>query len=366
MPDELTVDSGALIFATLADVYLSSGMVDEAVSILKDGLSRNPSYTLAKIILGRAYYMKGDYDEALKILNQTYQDAPDSENLNLYLGHCYKKTGKQDEAFKYYQATLKINPQNKEAKQEMEQLDVKAVPEEPAKPEEPTVDETVVQIVEEARAVGEREEPTIVPHVADLEDERKPEPAVEKPPEPVREEPPVKAPEYTIATPVAAEPPKKAEPEVIAPVQPASPPAEEPVTTAPPVAESMSEPPLPTTIPLASLDEPIQRLLKNKTVRGALVCSKDGLPIQSYGEKRTDLDEMSAVIGAIYNEAQDSFTFLKEGDLEKFIIEKGDETLCVITAGDNLLVVITQPETKPGLVFVYARKIIDEIRELLG
>ncbi|UCC12371.1 MAG: tetratricopeptide repeat protein [candidate division WOR-3 bacterium] len=364
MPDELTVDSGALIFATLADVYLSSGMVDEAISILKDGLSRNPSYTLAKIILGRAYYMKGDYDEALKILNQTYQDAPESENLNLYLGHCYKKAGKQDEAVKFYKATLKINPQNKEAKQEMEQLDVKAVPEEPVEPEVPAVDETVVQIVEEARAIGEREEPTIVPHVADLEEVRKPEPTVEKPPqppgpEPVKEEFPVKAPEPIVAAPVAAEPPKKTEPEVIAPVQPAVPHAEEPVPVAP-------EPTTAGSIPLASLDEPMHRLLKNKTVRGALVCSKDGLPIQSYGEKRTDLDEMSAVIGAIYNEAQDSFTFLKEGDLEKFIIEKGDETLCVITAGDNLLVVITQPETKPGLVFVYARKIIDEIRELLG
>lgn len=364
MPDELTVDSGALIFATLADVYLSSGMVDEAISILKDGLSRNPSYTLAKIILGRAYYMKGDYEEALKTLNQTYQDAPDSENLNLYLGHCYKKTGKQDEALKFYKATLKINPQNKEAKQEMEQLDVEAVPEEPAKPEAPAVDETVVQIVEEARAVGEREEPTIVPHVADLEEVQKPEPAVEKPPqppepEPVTEEPPIKTPEPIVAAPVAAEPPKEKEPEVIAPAQPAAPPATEPESAAP-------QPAVPVSIPLASLDEPMQRLLKNKTVRGTLVCSKDGLPIQSYGEKRTDLDEMSAVIGAIYNEAQDSFTFLKEGDLEKFIIEKGDETLCVITAGDNLLVVITQPETKPGLVFVYARKIIDEIRELLG
>jgi predicted regulator of Ras-like GTPase activity (Roadblock/LC7/MglB family) len=365
MPDELTVDSGALIFATLADVYLSSGMIDEAISILKDGLSRNPSYTLAKIILGRAYYMKGDCDEALKVLNQAYQDAPDSENLNLYLGHCYKKNDKLDEAVKYYEAALKINPQNKDAKQELEQLRVEHVPEPAEKPEEPTVEETVIQIVEEARAIGEREEPSIVPHVADVEDTPKPEPVVEKPPEPpasvpepVREEAPVKEPEPPVAAPVKEEVPEKQEEIRI----------KEPVRPAPPVEKPAPapQPPAPASIPLASLDEPMQRLLRNKTVRGALVCSKDGLPIQAYGEERTDLDEVSAVIAAIYNEAQDSFAFLKEGDLEKFIIETTDETLCVITAGDNLLVVVTQPETKPGLVFVYARKIIDEIRELLG
>jgi predicted regulator of Ras-like GTPase activity (Roadblock/LC7/MglB family) len=342
MPDELTIDSGALIFATLADVYLSSGMIDEAISILKDGLSRNPSYTLAKIILGRAHYMKGDYDEALKILNQTYQ-----------------KSGKLDEALIFYEATLKINPQNKEANQEMEQLKAEHVPVQPAQPEEPTVEETVVQIVEEARVIGERAEPSVVPHVADVQEKPKQEPVVEKPPEPpapepVREEIPVKEEKPAVSAPVREEVPvKKAVPEV------AAPPVEKPAPAAP-------QPPAPTSIPLASLDEPMQRLLRNKTVRGTLVCSKDGLPIQSYGEKRTDLDEVSAVIAAIYHEAQDSFTFLKEGDLEKFIIEKDDETLCVITAGDNLLVVITQPETKPGLVFVYARKIIDEIRELLG
>ncbi|GAI43652.1 unnamed protein product [marine sediment metagenome] len=75
MSDELAMDSGALIFATLADVYLSSGMVDEAISILKDGLSRNPTYTLAKLMLGRAYYMKGDIKEAVKILEGIYDDA---------------------------------------------------------------------------------------------------------------------------------------------------------------------------------------------------------------------------------------------------------------------------------------------------
>ncbi len=119
-------------------------------------------------------------------------------------------------------------------------------------------------------------------------------------------------------------------------------------------------------VPFESLDKPMSRLLGIKTVKGAFICSNDGLLIQDYCKARADTEEMCAMIAAIYNEAEQSFKFLKEGGVEKFIIEKGDETICVITAGESLLTVITHPETKAGLVFVYARKIIDEIREILG
>ena len=288
MPDELAIDSGALIFATLADVYLSSGMVDEAISILQDGLSRNPTYTLAKIILGRAYYMKGDIKEAIKILEGTYDDAKDSENTNLYLGHCYKKLGEIDKALKYYETVHKINPENKEAKQGIEALKT-----EPVKAAEVKVEEV---------------------------------------PEPVRVE----------------------EVKVEEPTQPME------------AAEVKVEEPTEFEVPLESLKKPVNRLLGIKTVKGAFICSKDGLLIENYYKGRTDIDEICAMIAAIHNEAEESFKFLKEGYVEKFIIEKEEETICVIATGASLLTVITQSEVKPGLVFVYARKIIDEIREILG
>ncbi|MCK4755643.1 roadblock/LC7 domain-containing protein, partial [candidate division WOR-3 bacterium] len=119
-------------------------------------------------------------------------------------------------------------------------------------------------------------------------------------------------------------------------------------------------------VPLESLKKPVNRLLGIKTVKGAFICSKDGLLIENYYKDRTDIDEICAMIAAIHNEAEESFKFLKEGYVEKFIIEKEEETICVIATGASLLTVITQSEVKPGLVFVYARKIIDEIREILG
>ncbi|MGQ9817118.1 MAG: tetratricopeptide repeat protein, partial [bacterium] len=163
MPDELAMDSKALIFATLADVYLSSGMIDEAISILKDGLSRNPNYTLAKIILGRAYYLKGDTEQALKTLEEIYEEAKESENENLYLGHIHKKLGDYEKAVKFYEATLRINPENKEAKQELSLLSPKKEVEEPVVKPEVEVKKTVEQITPEMVAIPKEEQ--LIPEV---------------------------------------------------------------------------------------------------------------------------------------------------------------------------------------------------------
>ena len=110
----------------------------------------------------------------------------------------------------------------------------------------------------------------------------------------------------------------------------------------------------------------MKKLTDIKSVKGAFILSRDGLLIQSYYQNREDIEEISALIAGIFNDADNAFRFLKSGNLKKFIIEKSDETFCVITAGESLLCIITKPEAKPGLVFVYARKIIEEIRRILG
>lgn len=299
MADELVIDSKALIFATLADVYLSSGMVDEAISILKDGLTRNPDYILAKIILGRAYYLKGETEEAIKILEEIYESAKTSETENLYLGHCYKKKGNYDKAIGYYEATLKINPENKEAMQELEMLRPK-----PVAPQETRIEKPGAEIPEK----------NLAPEM------------------------------------------------IVVPKEEVIPTAELPELELKPIPEKEVEIPS----PLEALNEPMGRLLKIKTVKGTFILSRDGLVIQNYYPQKDDLEEICALIAGVFNEADEAFKFLRCGPLERCIIEKKDETICVITAGESLLCVITRPEAKPGLVFVYARQIIDEIRKILG
>lgn len=395
MSGDLTMDSGALIFATLADVYLSSGMTDEAISILKDGLSRNPTYSLAKVILGRAYYINGDIEESLKTLEGNYEELKDSENTNLYIGHCYKKLGELEKAAEYYNIALKINPENEDAKQELEAL----VPESKqvvidkgedtaassAKDEEEIIEERAVTSGKDEAVIG-----VALPLGTQEVIETQPEPMaeesekVEVEPKRVAEEPVETIPEPTIeeqpkleAQPVIDEPEKvEVEPKRA---------AEEETEKTPALAEAEQEiePPLVleekkeeqkavTTLepekafPLEALEKPMKRLLNMEAVKGAFICSKDGLLIHNYYEECGDIELISAMIAAIHNEAEESFKFLKDGSVDKFIIDKIEYPICVITAGESLLTVVTQPDAKPGLVFVYARKIIEEISEILG
>ncbi len=421
MSGDLTMDSGALIFATLADVYLSSGMTDEAISILKDGLSRNPTYSLAKVILGRAYYIKGDIEESLKTLEGNYEELKDSENTNLYIGHCYKKLGELEKAAEYYNITLEINPENKNAKQELEAL----VPESkqvvidkgeeiaafPAKDEEEIIEETAVTSTKDESVIGvalplgtqeviETQPEPLAEETEKIEVEPKraaeepvetiPEPTIEEQPkiktQPVIEEPekvevePKRAAEEPVETtpePTIEEPEKlEVEPKRAAEEETEKTPAlaevEQEIEQPGVLEEKKEEQKAVTTpepekaFPLETLEKPMKRLLNMKAVKGAFICSKDGLLIHNYYEECGDIELISAMIAAIHNEAEESFKFLKDGSVDKFIIDKIEYPICVIAAGESLLAVVTQPEAKPGLVFVYARKIIEEISEILG
>jgi predicted regulator of Ras-like GTPase activity (Roadblock/LC7/MglB family) len=337
MADELRVDSGALIFATLADVYISSGMIDEAISILKDGLVRNPNYQLAKVILGRAYYLKGEFDKAVGTLETIYEDIKEDESANLYLGHSYAKLGDNVNAKKFYEATLKINDGNTEALQALERLipdftpKTEAEPAEPAVTREPEVakdEEGMREVVlpSEPETAGQVESPISesieTMHTVELPDE-----APEVVPEKEKDE------ELTVESYVEELPEKKT------------------------AAES---------VPLEALDMPVERLLALDSVKSVFIATKDGLLIKNYGSDDGDVEVICASIAGICLDVDEAFRLLKRGGLTRCIIEKADETICVMAVGDSLLIVITKVEAKPGLVFVYARKIIDEIEEILG
>ncbi|UCD04834.1 MAG: tetratricopeptide repeat protein [candidate division WOR-3 bacterium] len=324
MADELRVDSGALIFATLADVYISSGMIDEAISILKDGLIRNPNYHLAKVILGRAYYLKGEYDKAVETLEKIYGDIKDDESANLYLGHSYLKMGDNVKAKEFYENTLKINDGNTEALQALERLIPDFAPEsevhmaEPAgggEPEAAEVEEVAHEVVLPSESLGAVRE-------------------VELPSESQEEIQEKETGEELMIDSFVQDLPER---------------------------ELVTE-----SVPLEALDKPVERLLALESVKDVFIATKDGLLIKNYAKDDSDVEVICASIAGICLDVDEAFRLLKRGGLTRCIIEKADETICVMAVGDSLLIVITKVEAKPGLVFVYARKIIEEIEEILG
>ena len=335
MADELRVDSGALIFATLADVYISSGMIDEAISILKDGLVRNPNYHLAKVILGRAYYLKGEFDKAVETLEEIYDDIKDDESANLYLGHSHLKLGDSIKAKKFYEATLKINEGNTEALQALERLIPDFAPEpevHPAAPAGGGESETV----EAEGAIHE----VVLP--AEPEAATRDEVAISESIDTVRE----------VELPSESQEVKEENGEELM------------IDSF--VQELPERKPTTESVPLEALDKPVERLLALDSVKSVFIATKDGLLIKNYTSDDSDVEVICASIAGICLDVDEAFRLLKRGGLTRCIIEKPDDTICVMAVGDSLLIVITKVETKPGLVFVYARKIIEEIEEMLG
>lgn len=363
MADELRVDSGALIFATLADVYISSGMIDEAISILKDGLVRNPNYHLAKIILGRAYYLKGEFDKAVETLEAIYEDIKADENANLYLGHSYLKLGDNVKAKKFYETTLKLNSENTEALQSLEKLipDFAPVPKtqvaEPAAEEEPKAtgrEETINEVVLPS---GQEE---VIHEVVLPSDHEEAVHEIVLPPETEEEIHDETSPAESVGS----------IREVILPTGPAEVVAEkegrEEAAAESFVQELPEKRPESESVPLEALDKPVGRLLALDNVKSVFIATKDGLLIKDYSKAADDVEVICASIAGICLDVDEAFRMLKRGGLTRCIIEKEDETICVMAVGDSLLIVITRLEAKPGLVFVYARKIIEEIEEILG
>ena len=68
----------SVVFAPIADFFVSYGMLDDAIKVCKEGLKRNPDLISGHIVLARAYIAKGDIIQATKILDELAEIAPNN------------------------------------------------------------------------------------------------------------------------------------------------------------------------------------------------------------------------------------------------------------------------------------------------
>lgn len=354
MPEELQHDRGALIFASLAEVYIDSGMIDEAIGILKDGLMRNPSYSFGHFLLGKAYYFKGDLDAAQKKFEEAVTQDPGMVSSYLFQGNVFRKRQEYTRALEFYGKALELSPNDNELRKLVAEVEAVVVPAQPTpqprleseqpRPKVPLkIEAPPVELnqIDELKAALEQTLPLLaepVPQIDDLPpliDHPKLEPFVE--PHAVIEPPRV------METPVTAEPPPVVE------IPAATPPA--------PVGEE---------IPIkARLDQAMAKLVNLDSVKGALIITTDGLLIANYLKGREDAEEMAAMVAAIYNEANSCFSFLEQGRFERGVIERKDETIYVFVSQEAILSVMTTPMTKPGLIFAFCGKVLDDLKGIL-
>jgi len=135
LSDILAKDPDSIVFASLAQLYLRQGMVNEAIKMCLNGLKKHPSYLKGHRVLAEAY----------------------------------QKNGMVHSAKGEYEKILELNPQDEEAKTQLESAFWERREAEVSQPEPgPSLEDKAVEV---SFAEGKVEEPMATPREVEIEEE---------------------------------------------------------------------------------------------------------------------------------------------------------------------------------------------------
>lgn len=97
-------DPASISFAALAEEYRRLGRFEDAIETCRAGLLRHPSYTSARVTLGRALMETGDYDAATIELEHVLQIAPENLAAIRALADIHRRRGDMPESIESYAA----------------------------------------------------------------------------------------------------------------------------------------------------------------------------------------------------------------------------------------------------------------------
>lgn len=123
LSEKLSKDPKSRLFVPLAEEYLKSGMVHEAMIVLTDGLKVHPNFHTARAMLGKVYMENGQITEARTEFEQVIKADPENLLAHRKLAKLYKDAGQTDNARISCKAVLLTNPKDPEMKILLDALD---------------------------------------------------------------------------------------------------------------------------------------------------------------------------------------------------------------------------------------------------
>jgi tetratricopeptide (TPR) repeat protein len=109
-------------FVPLANAYRKAGRVEQAETLIRDGLRHHPDYLSAHIVLGRCLRDRGAVDEA----EETFRRVLDTDSQNLValrsLGELAATSGRTGEARHWLERLVSVDPLNDEARELLDRL----------------------------------------------------------------------------------------------------------------------------------------------------------------------------------------------------------------------------------------------------
>ncbi|NOZ25296.1 MAG: tetratricopeptide repeat protein [Nitrospirae bacterium] len=118
----LDKDPGSKLFVPLAEEYRKAGMYDEAIDVLLKELQKQPSYTTARVALGKIYLEMGHAEKAREEFEKVIEAVPDNLFAQKKLSEIYSSAGDNEKAVSSLRKILELNPRDEEARERLEAL----------------------------------------------------------------------------------------------------------------------------------------------------------------------------------------------------------------------------------------------------
>jgi tetratricopeptide (TPR) repeat protein len=113
--ERLARDPASLAFAQLADLYRKAGRTRDAVALCRNGLTRYPHYTTARLILAKALVADGQLAPAQVELEAILDVSPKDVQSHRLVAEVQRRLGHIDEAVRHLEAAIALDPSDREA-----------------------------------------------------------------------------------------------------------------------------------------------------------------------------------------------------------------------------------------------------------
>lgn len=117
-------DPGSRVFYQLGEELRKSKRLDEAETVLRQGLEAHSGYLSAWISLGRVLKEMSRPDEAIEVLNRAFELDRQNVVVARLLGEAYADTGEHVEAIKKYKLVAALHPADEEIQERIQQIEV--------------------------------------------------------------------------------------------------------------------------------------------------------------------------------------------------------------------------------------------------
>jgi len=113
--ERLARDPASLAFAQLADLYRKAGRTRDAVALCRNGLTRYPHYTTARLILAKALVADGQLAPAQVELEAILEVNPKDVQSHRLVAEVQRRLGHIDEAVRHLEAAIALDPSDRES-----------------------------------------------------------------------------------------------------------------------------------------------------------------------------------------------------------------------------------------------------------